>query len=253
MPRECPACRASIGPEDDFLCADCARELTRCVGGAYCRHCGEGRSEHLLHGGVCTKCQLGKSPLKFSTFVRAGLYDGPIKSLILGFKRHFIVDQFLAGLLANAVSGLMNAAEIDCWTPIPMHWRHRLKAGYQPTALLSRNLARRVGGRSVALLRMTSLVEPFHRQPALSAAQRRARIRGKMSLRRGFDVAELHVCLVDDVMTTGATLGEAARVLREAGVGRVSAAVVARAGRAAGGNPTAPASGAGVDRTGDVS
>ncbi len=231
LPRVCSACGALIGTDDRDLCESCATDLVRCVAGAYCRHCGEDRSEHLLHNGVCTSCTLGKSRTKWQSFVRVGRYDGPLKSMILQFKTRFTLDRILGGLLADAVCGMMNPEAVDLWVPIPTHWSRRLGTGFQPTALLARAAAGRWGGRVEHLLRMARYVEPFHARPGLSAADRAKEIAGAMRPAAGATIAGRRVCVIDDVTTTGATLREAARVLKAAGAASVSAAVLARAVR----------------------
>lgn len=231
LPRVCAACSSQIGLDDERLCEVCARDLLRQTSGAYCLTCGEDRNEYLLHDGRCTQCLLGKSRRRFANFIRAGRYDGPLKSLILRFKHNFTLDRLLGDLLWQAISGRIDPNSIDNWVPIPSHWTRRLRTGYQPTAMLADLVARESGSSVVHALRMTERVAPFHLQPGLSARDRAARIHGKMALGRSVQLAGRHICLVDDVMTTGATVGEAVRVLREAGVARISVAVLARAGR----------------------
>jgi predicted amidophosphoribosyltransferase len=67
------------------------------------------------------------------------------------------------------------------------------------------------------------------KQGTLLPAERRKNVRGAFGVKKGYDLAEQHVLLVDDIMTTGATANEAARTLRRSGAARVSVLVVARA------------------------
>ncbi|RIK67881.1 MAG: hypothetical protein DCC65_05265 [Planctomycetota bacterium] len=243
LPRTCAACGASIDLSDKDLCETCARQLAAGAGGSYCRTCGEDRGEHLLHDGRCTRCVLGKSLRRFHGFARVGKYDGVLKSLILRFKTSFVLDRLLGDLLASAILGMMDVRAVDCWVPIPSHWTRRVSTLYQPTDLLARAAVRAWGGRVEPVLKMSGIVRPFHMQPGLSAKERAEQIRGKMQMRRAADVQGLHICLIDDVMTTGATIGEASRVLRDAGAAAISVAVLARAG---GNEPVHP----GVDPAG---
>lgn len=245
LPRVCAACDHSIGLDERDLCAACAAELTGVVNVPYCRHCGESRGSYLLHDARCTRCATGLTRGRFHSFVRVGTYAGPLKELILRFKRSFTVDHFLGSLLAKAIQGAMSPGTIDCWTPIPSHWARKWHLGYQPTALLARSAVAHFGGVVEPLLVMRKEVRPFHERSGITAAQRAKEIDGAMMIGRGSRIAGRHICVVDDVMTTGATLREAAKILKAAGAASVSAAVLARAGH---GEPVALSPSGGVDR-----
>lgn len=231
FPRTCAACDASIGLDETDLCAECAVGLSRLVDTPYCRHCGENRGPHLLHDGRCTRCVTGRTPRRFFSFARVGAYDGPLKSLILRFKRQYTLDRFLGRRLFDAISGMIDFHGVDYWIPIPSHWMRKWHVGFQPTELLARAAVSTFRGEVAPLLRMRREIQPFHERPGLSAAERAIAIRDAMELVRGADVEGRRICLVDDVMTTGATLHEARRMLVAAGAASVSAAVLARAGR----------------------
>ena len=245
LPRVCAACDHSIGLDERDLCAACAAELTAVIDVPYCRHCGESRGAYLLHDARCTRCVTGLTRGRFHSFVRVGTYAGPLKALILRFKRSFTMDHFLGSLLAKSIQGAMSPPAIDCWTPIPSHWTRKWQLGYQPTALLARSAVAHFGGVVEALLVMRKEVRPFHERSGVTAAQRAKEIEDAMMIGRGSRIAGRHICLVDDVMTTGATLREAAKALKSAGAASVSAAVLARAGQ---GEPVVMSPSAGVDR-----
>lgn len=230
VPRCCAACEQPVGDGGAHLCPACAIELSNLVGRPYCSTCGDDRGPHLLIDGRCTDCRGRRNDRAFDRFVRVGPYQGVLRRLILRFKRRFVLDRFLGQLLASALSGRVDPREVDCWVPIPAHWRRRLAVGYQPTALLARAAAGECCGRCVAAVRMTRYLRPFHQSGPLSVARKRELLRGAFQVVRVSAVAGRTVCLVDDVTTTGATLTEARRVLRGAGAARIYAAVLARAG-----------------------
>ena len=229
IPRTCAACGTSIGIEERDVCRPCGEELTRAVDVPYCRRCGESRGAYLLHDGQCTRCVTGRSLRRFHSFARVGAYDGALKSLILQFKKTCTLDRLLGSLLAKALRGMGMIDEIDVWVPIPSHWIRRWRVGHQPTAILARAATSSFGGTVEPLLAMRREIPPFHERPGLSSADRARAILGAFSAVPGADLEGRRVCLVDDVMTTGATLHEAKRILREAGARSVSAAVLARA------------------------
>lgn len=190
--------------------------------------CGEDRQEYLLTDGQCTKCRVGGRWEHFDGFVRVGRYEGPLRQLILSFKRRFVLDDLLGRLLAEAIMGRFDPAQVDFWIPVPAHWRRRLTVGFQPTFPLASAAAEKWGGAVKPVLAATRYVVPFHTRAGLTAKARADAIRGVFRGVRKYDLAGRTVCIVDDVTTTGATLREARRVLRASGAKRILAAVLAK-------------------------
>jgi predicted amidophosphoribosyltransferase len=230
-PRLCAACGTPISGKGGALCLECWLALGRSIGGAYCRRCGDDRGEYLLADGLCTNCQLKRPGPRFDGFIRVGRYTGPLRSLLLQFKRRFVLDRLLGDLLGSAILGRIDPASVDLWVPVPSHWRRRLMLGHQPTLSLCRAAVRRWRGRVEPVLRARRYVRPFHLQKGLSRAGRTAAIRGAFGLSPRCSLKGLTVCVVDDVTTTGATLFEARRALLDGKAARVMAAVVAKVSR----------------------
>jgi predicted amidophosphoribosyltransferase len=109
-----------------------------------------------------------------------------------------------------------------------MHWLRRVVRGANSAETLGAVLARRLAAPSgVGCLARRRFTRP---QSGLSPHARFLNVRGAFRLRPGIDLAEARVLLVDDVLTTGATCGEIAKLLRQAGAAATAVAVVARAG-----------------------
>jgi ComF family protein len=227
VPRVCGACGTAVGWDGGTWCSACAEALLALIDREYCRRCGRRVRDYLLVGGACARCREGRSPTRFTGFAMVGRYDGPLRQMILRFKHDCSMDGVLGAMLADAVAGAIDPARVDVWVPVPAHWRRRWEVGFWPTRLLADAMVRRLGGEVVAALQATRYVAPFHERK-LSATARAREIRGVFAVQEGLDLRGLSIGLVDDVMTTGATLGEARRTLRKAGAGGVYAAVVAR-------------------------
>lgn len=224
------ACGVAIGDGEDSLCGPCWDRTARVVGGSYCSTCGEGNSPYLLIDGRCGLCLQNKpGRLRFSRFVRVGRYEGPLRRLILRFKHRCVLEKLLGEMLADVIQVRIGPEEVDIWAPVPSPWRRRMRRGFQPTALLAERVARRCGGDLWQVLAMKKYVPPLH--AAMSASERAEEMRDAFKLRPGVIVRGRTVCLIDDVTATGATLSEARRVLRAAGVKRILAAVLAKTSR----------------------
>lgn len=224
IPRLCAACGCRMGLSADELCGACWTELSTLVSARHCRGCGSDAGPHLLIDGRCTHCRMKRGA--FDLFVRVGPYAGVLRSLVLRFKREFVLDRLLGRLLRDALTGSLEFSDIDHWVPVPSHWRRRLWRGFQPTSLLTRAAIPKGAGTAESLLAMTRYVPPFHHK--MTSGDRSKAIAGAFRLARGGVVRKSNVIIIDDVSTTGATLREAARVMRAGGASKVFVAVVAR-------------------------
>jgi len=117
--------------------------------------------------------------------------------------------------------------EPDLVVPIPMHWTRRLGRGTNSAEIIAGQLARRLNLpmlRGVLVRRRNTLP-----QASLTPSERFRNVHGAFRLATGYDIGGARVILVDDILTTGATCSEAAKVLKQAGAETVVAAVLARA------------------------
>ncbi len=118
----------------------------------------------------------------------------------------------------------------DVLCQVPMHWLRRLMRQTSSAETLARAAANRM--KLPLRLRLLRCARQTKKQSLLRHDERRANVAGAFRLERPDRVHELHVGVLDDLMTTGATLDEVARTLKHAGARRVTALVVARAVRA---------------------
>jgi ComF family protein len=140
--------------------------------------------------------------------------------------------EFLATPLAHALAACCRADSADVVTAVPLAWPRLLRRGYNQAEALARPLATSLGLPYRALLRR----RPRPRQSHLTRPERARNVLGAFRA-RGCLRPGVRVLLVDDVLTTGATLGAAASALRRAGASAVLAAVVARTPHPAWGDP----------------
>jgi len=178
---------------------------------------------------VCDDCQ-ADAPA-FDRAASALRFEGDMRRMLLDFKfnrRFWLRDDFVDGLEA-AVRARFVAAAIDCVVPVPTTFFHRLDRGYSPVDCLARQLAMRLERRYLpkALFRYG---RPS-RQSSLTEDERRENVRGTVGVRQARAVRGRTVLLVDDILTTGATLSECARQLKAAGAWRIWCVTLARSVR----------------------
>lgn len=215
MPQDCLVCGEAAGARG--VCAACAADLPRRPRSA-CPVC----ALPGVDGGPCGQC-LREQPAYDATLA---LYDYvfPVDVLVqaLKYRHQLSVATFLAAELRTL--GEQVAAEADCVVPMPLHVRRLAGRGFNQAVELARPLAR-----SAALPMELARVRKLHDTPPQASLAREERLlgpRGAFCCERMLD--GLHVLVVDDVMTTGATLNELARCLKRKGAARVTNLVVAR-------------------------
>ncbi|HEV2056156.1 MAG TPA: ComF family protein [Methylomirabilota bacterium] len=223
FPPLCPVCDGMLGAgRRDPLCGACWEGFER-IAPPWCRCCGA----PLGIEGLCGACR-GRRP-GFAYARAAVLYGGLVREAIHAFK--FGGRRGMANPLGDLLAGLglsaLPGAAPDVLVPVPLHPRRARERGYDQALLLARRLERAWSVPVVAdaLLRAV----PTQPQTDLDAAARRRNVRDAFAVRRPELIADRHVVLVDDVLTTGATAGECARSLYRAGAAAVGVLTVARA------------------------
>lgn len=225
-PAVCINCRENICETDKNLCKSCWDELLFCTGGDYCRRCGKDVSKFALLGGACPDCQGGE--IHFDGIARSGVYAEALREMILAFKNGQTELDSTLGFLANsALQGSDFVNGIEFFVPVPLHWMRRLVRGYNQSLVLAKKLKHPKAKINMDLVR----IRHTEKQVSVSFNERAANVAGAFAVRKEHNFASRKVCLVDDIKTTGATLNECAKTLKEAGASKVYALVLAVAGQ----------------------
>lgn len=226
-PPACANCDASVAETDHELCPTCWDQIMACAGGDYCPRCGRNASRYGLVAGACPDCQ--GLEIHFDAIARAGVYSDALRQMILAFKHdHCELVSTLAFLADSALQGSSFHDRIELLVPVPLHWTRRLARGYNQSLLIARRLRHPTARISTDLVR----VRPTKTQPTAATPAERARnVKGVFAVRPDHRFSGQTVCLIDDVKTSGATLNECAKTLKEAGAARVYALVLAVAGQ----------------------
>ncbi len=232
----CLACGARLDrPLDGPVCAGCWRAVPMLTP-PLCERCGDALAGWRVPAATCPRCR--RQPPALDLTRSAGRYEGPLREIVQAFKYQH------CRVLARPLAEMMRAAGPDVLrgahavVPVPLHARRRLARGFNQSA----DLARLLGVPVWPVLRRAGSGPP---QAGLPAGRRHANVRHAYRTRPVVWIVEARVrprvvsaralldgrvvVLIDDVVTTGATLDACARALRAAGAREVRALTVARA------------------------
>lgn len=229
LPGICVLCRF---PSNTTLCEGCDADLPGI--GEACSICGIPLDPlwaavgQLSHESRCCGACI-RNPPPFESTVAALQYSFPVTVLVQGFKfrRNFACGTVLAEKLVQAAQKNLDDGRRlpDLLVPVPLHRARQFLRVFNQAEVLAHELGKALEVPVAAnRLRRNRRTHP---QPGLTAIERRKNISGAFTAR---PMKATHVGLVDDVMTTGSTITECAKALRQVGVSSVSVWIAARAG-----------------------
>lgn len=229
LPPLCLGCNEIVA-EPGSLCAACWQGFSF-ISAPHCTCCGVPFPEDLGGDALCVDCL--KRPPRFRRARATLIYDGESRRLVLPFKHGDRTDMARAygRWMAQAGAGLL--AEAELVAPVPLHWRRLFTRRYNQALLLAKSLSRETGiALAPDLLRRRRWTGS---QAGLKAKERRRNVRQAFEIHpRWTDALRgKSVLLVDDVLTTGATVEACAGVLQRAGARHVDVLTLARVVRPA--------------------
>jgi ComF family protein len=224
-PRNCIGCGVSSPETFRHICWDCWSAAAR-IEPPFCDLCGDPVAGAVDHGFTCYSCS-AETP-SFDGARSAARYDGVVGEALrqLKYEKALWLAPDLAELLHNCLQAEFPERTFDLVVPVPLHHVRRRDRGYNQSAVLAFELGKRIGCQSMP--GMLRRIRPTTTQTNLTASQRLSNVKNAFQSRRAKWLAGRRVLLVDDVMTTGATVNACAKALNEGGATSVHVLTVAR-------------------------
>ena len=233
FPRQCPFCNVQVVThktgETAPWCESCCDEL---IGNSLdrCQKCGATTHENNPFQESCKLCH--GFDFRFRTCIAIGNYRGRLRGLVVDVKRqrNEVVAFQLGRLLGSQLQRYSISKESDLIVPIPTHWTRRFSRGFHASSVIADGIGAETG--ITRARRLMYCKRQTSKQGTLSTAARFTNVRNSFGVRSGSIIEGKRLVLVDDVMTSGATVSEAARILLRAGAKSVDVAVVERGAKA---------------------
>lgn len=220
--------QALLGLEGDPIARRMWADVTF-LDAPWCDACGFPFEYQIKDGGVCGRCAV-KRPA-YDRARAAMAYDDGSRALILSFKHGGRTEGLPSFAAQMRRAGRDVLTDADILVPVPLHPSRLIKRRYNQATLLARALAKLTPATFAPdVLFRTRRTES---QGQFNARARSENVRGAFAVRHPNKVKGLNIVLIDDVLTTGATLESCARTLKRAGAGRVDGLCLARVAKAA--------------------
>ena len=224
-PATCAVCGKNVRT-GEYLCDGCEGKIVRIVS-PFCQTCSEPFEGSINSAFSCANC--AHRTIYFDAAVAAYRGRGIVRDVIHEFKynRQMHLRHLVARWLRAALDDKRLADHtFDVTVPVPLHPARQRERGFNQASLIAELLSAQT---SIPCRSLLKRIRYTTTQTALDRSQRMENLHNAFRLRKNADVRGLRVLLVDDVLTTGSTLSECARVLKRAGATSVRAATAARA------------------------
>jgi ComF family protein len=215
LPRFCPGCKNKLTTFEKVICTNCLSKL-KLVG------------PELIKTEFQRKFENKKI---ISDFVSQYVFekDKELQHIIhaLKYDKKFLIGKFLGGNLGKSLTAQFRSWNIDLVVPIPLHHLKKAERGFNQSLYIAKGISIATGIKLNA--RVVKRIRFTQSQTTMTLREREENIEGAFKVRKTQGVKRKNILLVDDVMTTGATISECGCVLLEAGARQIYAATVALA------------------------
>lgn len=206
-PNRCPLCER-ITKYDELICDKCLKEIKTTDN--FCPKCGFS----------CCECDNNKY---YDKAFSAGIYDGKLRDALLRLKK--TKNNELIEFFACQISNKLKGTEFDCIVFVPMTSKRKRKSGFNQAYELAKGLSKELG---IPMIKNALIKVKDYSHHELSSMKRADAVKGAFSKTDTVDINGKNIILVDDIMTTGSTVNECSRILKEMGASFIAAVSVAK-------------------------
>ncbi len=231
FPAACVYCHKFVGDDRILIFCQSCWSTMPLISESVCPRCGTPYSSHSVlqyaPEFLCGDCRT--APPFFDRACAAASYEGVIKEAIHQFKFHQKtgLGKPLAQALISRIPTSLDISQYQAILPVPLHKTRQRQRGYNQSAILARHLARHYGLRVLGhkLLR----TRPTNAQAQMKGRkERQENVKNAFSVRSPEVIRDQNLILIDDVLTTGATMNECAKVLKQAGAASILVLTLSR-------------------------
>jgi len=225
-PAHCLLCGVHLPNRGTIHICDVCLDEVSTFNGHVCRKCGHPCGPYVPTETRCPNCR--RRRLHFERAISSGRYRGPLKKLIWGLKFDCqpVYAVPLGKLMIEAAESHLCLKDVDQVVPVPLHRKRRAERGFNQSEALAQELCRDLG-LSLSLDNLRR-IRPTPSQTRFTRRQREQNVKGAFATARPAECEDKRLLLVDDIMTTGATTSECAKVLYGSGARSVIVLTAAR-------------------------
>lgn len=223
-PGACASCERSIEGAG-YLCSECTDDLDALADAPACAHCAKPLASA---GGPCPYC-FGNGIAPYDRIIRLGVFEDPIKHLIhqMKYHRRWALGEQLAERLIETERSKGLLTHTNALVPVPLHYARHIARGYNQADVIARRIGKYC---RIPIIHAARRVRATATQTNLHSHEKRlANVRNAFALKpaQAKKLFGKHVIVVDDVMTSGATLKAVGYVLKHAAPASLCAIVLA--------------------------
>ena len=173
----------------------------------------------------CCKSEIKKCDVEDKTNISYGFYGGLLKNLILEFKynKNFTAGEILSNLILEIINNQSINADVICY--VPMTKKAIRKRGFNQCEIMARNISYNT---DIPISNCVIKSKHTKEQKTLSKDERKSNIKGVFNIKSSKDIKDKHVILIDDVVTTGATVDECKNILLKYGANKITVLTIAK-------------------------
>lgn len=217
FPSRCRLCGEALDPSNGYyICKRCWNE-TEFINHPYCEICGHPLNPEANLPDKIYQCRYCPEEVNFRRARSIVDYDSAVGEAIKLFKYHgkIVMAKLLAELMIDALPNLFFIEDYDLIIPVPIHKKRYIKRGYNQVEVIGRIVSQKVG---IPLETQNLIkIKDTPSQTTMSISDRLDNVRGSFEVVNANKLASKRVLLIDDVMTTGATVNECSKVLANKG------------------------------------